>query len=188
MQNILIDFVPVLLFLIAFKMYGIYVATTVGIIATAVQVVLTRFIRHRFDKQQVITLIVFVVFGGMTLYFHNPIFIKWKPSIIFWIFGLAFFFSQFIGMKPLAQRMLEGLLEGQATEVPRFVWTRLNIAWTIFFLTLGTVNIYVAYTFSTDTWVNFKVYGIMTLLLTFSFVQAMCLTRYLSSEHKVGDQ
>jgi intracellular septation protein len=187
MQNILIDFVPVLLFLIAFKMYGIYAATTVGIVATAVQVLLTRLIRHRFDKQQVITLVVFVIFGGMTLYFHNPIFIKWKPSIIFWIFGLIFLGSQFIGVKTLAQRMLEGLLEGQATSVPRFVWSRLNIAWTVFFLSLGTVNIYVAYTYSTDTWVNFKVYGIMTLLLGFSFVQAICLTRYLS-ETKAGDQ
>jgi intracellular septation protein len=87
--------------------------------------------------------------------------------------------------------MLEGLLEGQATAVPRFVWRRLNLAWMIFFLLLGTANIYVAYTFSTDTWVNFKVYGIMTLLLGFSFVQAICLTRYLSetSETKeAGDQ
>ena len=188
MQNIIIDFVPVLLFFMAFKIYGIYVATTVGIVATALQVIVTRLIRRRFDKQQVVTLVIFVLFGGMTLYFHNPIFVKWKPSIIFWVFGIVFFCSQFIGVKPLAQRMLEGMLEGQATAVPKVVWTRLNMAWTVFFLLLGTVNIYIAYTYSTDTWVNFKVYGIMTCLLVFSFIQAMCLTRYLSSDDKVGDQ
>ena len=182
MLHLLIDFIPVLLFLVAFKIYGIYVATTVGIVATAVQVVITRIIRHRFDKQQLVTLAVFVVFGGMTLYFHNPIFIKWKPSIVFWIFGLAFLFSQFIGKKPIIQRMLEGLLEQQATAVPKRVWQGLNTAWTLFFLTLGTINIYIAYTFSTEVWVNFKVYGILALIMLFSFAQSLFLARYLTDE------
>jgi intracellular septation protein len=181
MQNMLIDFIPVLLFFAAFKIYGIYVATTVGIVATALQVLITRIVRKRFDKQQLVTLVVFVVFGGMTLYFHNPIFIKWKPTIVFWIFGLVFFFSQFIGEKPIAQRMLEGLLEGQnASIVPGKVWSRLNFAWAIFFITLGTINLFVAYYFDTDVWVNFKVYGILGLLLLFSFVQAICLTRFFT--------
>jgi intracellular septation protein len=180
MQTMLIDFVPVLLFFIAFKIYGIYVATTVGIVSTAIQVMLTRLIRRRFDKQQVVTLFVFVLFGGMTLYFHNPIFVKWKPSIIFWVFGIAFFVSQFVGKKPLVQRMLEGMLESQAAAVPFALWKKLNIAWSVFFIFLGSINIYIAYNFSTDVWVNFKVYGIMSLLLVFSFAQAMCLSRYLS--------
>lgn len=179
MQNMLLDFIPVLLFLIAFKLYGIYAATTVGIVATAIQVVLTRFIRKKFDKQQVVTLVIFVLFGGMTLYFHDPIFVKWKPSVIFWIFGIVFLLSHFIGKKPLAQRMLEGMLEAQAAAVPGFLWKRLNAAWSLFFILLGTLNIYIAYHFSTDTWVNFKVYGIMLCLLGFSFAQAMCLSRYL---------
>jgi intracellular septation protein len=181
MQHFLIDFIPVLLFLAAFKLYGIYVATTVGIAATAIQVLITRVIRHKFDKQQLVTLAVFTVFGGMTLYFHNPIFVKWKPSIVFWIFGVAFFVSQFIGNKPIIQRMLEGLVDKEAKiSVPTLVWKRLNLAWGTFFLLLGTVNIYVAYTFSTEAWVNFKVYGILGLIMAFSFVQAFCLARYMS--------
>jgi intracellular septation protein len=180
MKHMLIDFIPIFLFLIAFKLYGIYVATTVGIIATAVQVVLTRLLRRRYDKQQVVTLIVFAVFGGMTLYFHNPIFVKWKPTIVFGIFGLIFLGSQFIGNKPLAQRMLEGLLETQAVEIPLTLWKRLNLMWGVFFIVLSMINIYVAYSFSTETWVNFKVYGVLTLLLVFSFGQALCLSRYLS--------
>jgi len=180
MQTFLYDFLPVLLFLFAFKFYGIYVATTVGIVATALQVIATRAFKKKFDKQQVITLIVFVIFGGMTLYFHNPIFIKWKPTIVFWIFGFAFLGSQFVGKRTLIERMLESVLEKQAASVPNIVWKRLNLAWTVFFILLGTINLYVAYTFSTEIWVNFKVYGIMSLLLIFSFIQALCLTRYMS--------
>ncbi|MES2217026.1 MAG: septation protein A [Pseudomonadota bacterium] len=179
MQNMLIDFIPVLLFFVAFKMYGIYVATTVGIVATAVQVVFTRLTRKKFDKQQLVTLAVFVVFGGMTLYFHNPIFIKWKPTIVFWVFGIAFLLSQFIGDKPIVQRMLEKVLEGNAS-LPEKVWTRLNYAWAAFFIVLGSVNLFVAYNFDTDVWVNFKVYGIMGILIIFSFVQALFLSRFLA--------
>jgi intracellular septation protein len=181
MQSFIIDFIPVLLFLLAFKIYGIYVATTVGIVATAIQVIITRIVRKKFDKQQLITLVVFAVFGGMTLYFHNPTFVKWKPSIVFWIFGGAFIISQFIGKKPIIQAMLEKVVDAEMkSQVPDIVWRRLNMAWGIFFLILGTVNIYVAYTFSTDTWVNFKVFGILGLIMVFSFVQAFCLARYLS--------
>lgn len=180
MQTLLFDFVPVVLFFIAFKFYGIYVATTVGIVVTAIQVVLTRWLRKRYDKQQLVTLIVFVLFGGMTLYFHDPIFVKWKPTIIFWIFGFLLLGSQFIGKKPLVKRMLESLLEGQAHLIPDRVWTRLNIAWAIFFIILGSVNLYVAYFFSTDAWVNFKLYGVLSLLILFSFMQAIYLSRFLS--------
>jgi intracellular septation protein len=179
MLNFLYELLPVLLFFIAFKFYGIYVATTVGIVISFVQLILSTILFKRLDKKQLVTLIIFVIFGGMTLYFHNPIFVKWKPSIVFWIFGIVLFFSHFIGKKTLMQRMLEAMLEGKAT-LPDFVWTRLNIAWTLFFITMGTINIYVAYTFTTETWVNFKLYGIMGLLLVFSFLQAFYLARYMS--------
>ena len=180
MQNMLIDFIPVLFFFLAFKLYGIYVATIVGIVSTAAQVILTRCIRRRFDKQQVVTLVVFVIFGGMTLYFHNPIFIKWKPTIVFWVFGTVFLLSQFIGAKPIAQRMLENVLEGHPA-LPANIWSRLNLGWAAFFITLGTLNLYVAYHYPTESWVNFKVYGILGILLLFSFVQAIFLTRFLAA-------
>ena len=183
MQNFLYDFLPVLLFFLAFKIYGIYVATVVGILATAIQVLLTITLRKKIDKQQIVTLGVFCVFGGLTLYFHNPMFVKWKPSVIFWLFGIIFLLSQFIGQKPIIQRMMEKLIEDKAT-LPRMVWTKMNIAWTIFFLTLGTINIFVAYNFSTDAWVNFKFYGILGMLLLFSFFQALYLSKHLSDENK----
>jgi len=179
MFNLIYDFVPVLLFFFAFKFYGIYAATVVGIISTAAQVLLTGIFKKKIDKQQLITLIVFVIFGGMTLYFHNPMFVKWKPSVIFWIFGTAFIGSQFIGKKPLIQRMLEKMLETEKP-LPNRAWKFLNAAWAIFFLSMGTVNIYIAYHYSTDTWVNFKFYGILGLLLAFSFAQGIYLSRYLT--------
>jgi intracellular septation protein len=182
MTTLLYDFLPVLLFFIAFKYYGIYVATVVGIGVTALQVAVTALWLRRIDKKQLLTLVVFVLFGGLTLYFHNPIFIKWKPTVVFWIFGLVFLGSHFVGKKPLIQRMLEGMLEKQSgsVDVPMAIWKKLNIAWTIFFILLGFVNLYVAYTFTTDVWVNFKLYGILSMLMLFSFLQAMCLTRYCS--------
>jgi intracellular septation protein len=180
--NFLIDFIPVILFLIAFKLYGIYVATSVGIIVTALQVLITRLIKHRFDKQQLITLAVFSVFGGMTLYFHNPIFIKWKPTIVFWIFGLVFLATQFIGDKTLSERMMAKMIEEQSKPIPAAVWRRINLGWAMFFLILGSINLYVAYLFSTEAWVNFKVYGILAIVMLFSIVQAIYLSRFMSKE------
>lgn len=177
MLNLFYDFIPVLLFFLAFKIYGIYIATVVGIVATALQVIITTLWKKKLDRKQLVTLFVFVVFGGMTLYFHNPIFVKWKPSIIFWIFGTVFLLSHFIGKKVLIQRMMENMLEGKT--LPASVWKRMNISWALFFLILGTINIFVAYHFSTDTWVNFKFYGILGLLMLFSILQAICLSRYI---------
>lgn len=175
----LYDFIPVLLFFIAFKLYGIYVATVVGIAVTALQVIINYVWKRRVDKQQLITLIVFSLFGGMTLYFHDPLFVKWKPTVIFWIFGIVLLGSQFIGKKPLMQRMMEKMLEEKGT-IPHSVWRRLNLAWMTFFIVLGGINIYIAYHFSTDTWVNFKLYGILGLFILFSFAQAMCLAKYMT--------
>lgn len=179
MLNLLYDFIPVILFFVAFKVYGIYVATVVGIITTALQVIVTRFRKKQFDRQQVITLIVFVVFGGMTLYFHNPIFVKWKPTIIYWIFAIILFLSHFVGKKPIIQRMLEKMLEEKA-QIPSSVWKKINAAWALFFLFLGALNIFIAYHYSTDAWVNFKLYGTLGLLLGFSLLQSVYLARYMS--------
>lgn len=180
MLTMLYDFLPLFLFFLAFKLYGIYAATAVGIAATGLQVVTTRIFRKRYDKQQLITFVVFVIFGGMTLYFHNPLFIKWKPTVIFWIFAMVFFGSQFVGAKPLIQRMLEHVFENQEHTVPHGLWKKLNFAWAVFFALLGGLNLYVAYTYTLDIWVNFKVYGIFGLLVLFSIVQAIFLSRYLT--------
>jgi intracellular septation protein len=171
---------PVLLFFLAFKFYGIYVATVVGIIATSIQVVLTRFFKGYWDKVQLLTLAVFTVFGSMTLYFHDPIFVKWKPTVIFWIFGIVIFASQWVTHKPIMQRLMEKSLTEKGAIINPSVWKTLNIMWTLFFILLGGVNLYVAYHFSNDVWVNFKFYGITIALMVFSVFQALYLMRHIS--------
>lgn len=173
------DILPVFLFFIAFKLYDIYVATVVGIVATATQVIVTRLWKGTWDRKQVITCGVFVIFGGMTLYFHNPIFVKWKPSIIFWVFSLVLLFSHFFMKKPMMQSMMESALDGKAN-IPKKVWLRVNALWTICFIVLGCVNLYIAYNFSNDAWVNFKFYGITSALFVISILQAVFLMRYIT--------
>ena len=175
------EILPVFLFFLAFKFYDIYVATVVGIVATVIQVVATKTMTGKWDRKQVITMAVFVFFGGMTLYFHNPIFVKWKPTIVFWIFALAIFITQAFTRKPLMQRMMEGALQ-QSAAIPSLVWRKLNLSWAIFFITIGAVNLYVAYFFSNDAWVNFKFYGITSSLLVASIIQALYLVRYMAEK------
>lgn len=174
----LFEIFPVILFLIAFKMYDIYVATTVGIVTTLMQVVAYRIWMGKWDRKQVITLAVFLVFGGMTLYFHDPIFVKWKPTVVFWIFALVIFGSQLFTNKPLMQRLMENVFKDKG-EVPVSAWKKVNVMWGVFFIVMGGVNIYVAYNFSNETWVNFKVYGITGALFILSIVQTFYLMRYL---------
>lgn len=178
-MQFLYEILPVFLFFIAFKAFDIYVATVVGIVTTLIQVLITRAWTKKWDRKQVITLIVFLVFGGLTLYFHDPIFVKWKPTIIFWIFAFAFFITQFFTKKPLIQRLMENLLQGKG-EVPSGIWKKLNIVWALFFAGLGTLNLYIAYYYSNDAWVNFKFYGITGALFLVSIFQALYLTRFMT--------
>lgn len=180
MLNLFIDFVPIVLFFVAFKVYGIYAATIVGIVVTALLVIINALRTKRFEKIQLVMLSIFIILGGMTLYFHDPIFIKWKPTIVYWIFSSALLISHFVGKKPLVQRAFELKLEKNDATVPFVVWRRLNLVWATCFATLGVVNLYVAYHFSTEIWVNFKLYGTLGFFLVFAILQVLYLTRYIS--------
>ena len=121
-----------------------------------------------------ITLFLIVVMGGLTLYLQDEQFIKWKPSIINWMFGIAFLGSQVFGKKPFVERMM-----AKEIELPSSVWKRLNLSWASFFITLGFVNLYVIYNYDTDTWVNFKLFGMLGLTITFIIIQAIYISKYL---------
>jgi len=173
-MKMLFDFFPIILFFVAYKLQGIYIATTVAIAATFLQVGWV-WLRHRkVETMHLITLGLIVVFGGATLYLHDEQFIKWKPTVINWLFGVAFLGSQYFGEKPFIQRMMANNIE-----LPRPVWYRLNMSWALFFLFLGAVNLFVIYTFDTDTWVNFKLFGMLGLTFAFVILQAIFLSRYL---------
>ncbi len=176
-MKLLYDFFPIIIFFVVFKLYGIYAATASAIIVSLIQVCFYWLKYRRFEKMQVTTLVLIVILGGATLIFHNPMFIKWKVSVINWLFAAAFLGSQWIGRKNLVQRMLE-----EKISLPTKVWFRLNMFWVIYFFILGVVNLYVVYHFSTNIWVNFKLFGILGLTLVFVILQAFYLAKHLKHE------
>ncbi len=139
-MKLLFDLFPVLLFFIAYKLFGIYVATTVAIAASAAQVLWVRLRHRRTERMHLATLALLAIFGGMTLALRDPTFVMWKPSLVNWLFGVVFLLTQFLGDKPLVQRMM-----GHAIDVPDTAWRRLNLAWVAFFIVSGLVNLYVVY-------------------------------------------
>ncbi len=210
----LFDFFPILLFFILFKFYldlpdglilginawvpymelrpgeaddAIYLATLAAIVVTLIQVVLSAIIARKVEKMPIITLVILLVFGGATLALKDPLFIQWKPTAINWLFGLVFLASHLIGNKPLVQRMM-----GHAIEIDDpVVWIKLNLAWVAFFAVAGIANMIVApqidplgLEFTLDTWVDFKLFGLMGMTIAFVIAQALFLAKYMPDTDK----
>lgn len=181
-MKFLYDFFPILLFFIAYKMYDIYVATAVAIAAALVQT-LGYWLKHRrFEKMHLVTFGLLLVFGGLTLMLRDPVFIKWKPTVINWLFAAIFAGSTWLGEKTMIERMM-----GHAIQVEAPVWLRLNWVWVLFFISMGAVNLYVAFNYEEATWVNFKLFGMMGLTFVFVFGQALFLSRYMADEKTEGE-
>jgi intracellular septation protein len=205
-MKILFDFLPILLFFAAFKYAEVHkewaaafatsqlgflvsgnvvgvneapvlLATVVVIIATLAQVAWLKLRSRRVDSMLWVSLALVVVLGGATIYFHNETFIKWKPSMLYWAMGLSFWLSPLIFGKNLLRALL-----GEQMQLPAMVWHRLNFAWVAFFALMGLLNLLVAYTFSTATWVNFKLFGGIGLMLLFTLAQGMYLSRYVKDD------
>lgn len=173
-MKLLFDFFPVILFFISYKFFGIYTATAIAIVLSFMQVIYFRIKHQRYESMHLFSLALIAVLGGATLIFHNPWFIKWKPTGIYWLTASAFLGSRFVSNKTLTQKMME-----KNINLPKKIWWRLNYAWAGFFMMMGIVNLYVAYHYSTDTWINFKLFGGAGLTLIFVFLQAMYLSRHL---------
>jgi intracellular septation protein len=180
-MKFLFDFFPILLFFIAYKMYDIYVATAVAIAAAAVQTALFWFRHRRFEKMHLVTFGLLLVFGGLTIALHDPVFIKWKPTVINWLFAVVFMGSHWLGEKPLVERMMS-----HAIQAPRPVWMRLSWMWILFFALVGILNLYVAFNFAEETWVNFKLFGILGITFAFVIAQAFYLGRYVEEPKAEG--
>ena len=178
-MKFLSDFFPILLFFIAYKLEGIYTATAVAIIASALQVAYFQIRYKKVEKMQWVTLLLLIFFGGLTLAFRDPDFIKWKPTVVNWLFAAAFLGSQFIGEKNLLQRMMD-----QAVSVPPLIWQRLNYIWISFFIGIGLLNLYVAFNFSEDTWVDFKLFGMLGITFVFIILQGFYIARHVSDVDK----
>ncbi len=201
MKKILFDLFPIILFFVAFKLAGsnpeqtaalaaaanypadpkqlpILMATAVAIIATIVQIAWT-WLRHgKVDPMLWISLVLVVVFGGATLILHDPLIIKWKPSVLYWLFAVVLAGSQVFFKKNLIRAMMQ---QAQL-ELPETLWAKLNLSWVIFFAVLGGVNLYVAYHFSEAVWVDFKLFGVIGMMLVFMLLQGFVLAKYIEKE------
>ncbi|MCI4428264.1 MAG: septation protein A [Burkholderiales bacterium] len=205
-MKLLFDFLPILLFFGMFKyaeghkdwaaqfatdhfgplvsggMVGVaeapvLLATVVVIVATLLQVATLKAMRRKVDLMLWVSLGLVIVLGGATIWFHSETFIKWKPSVLYWVMGLAFWISQ----TWFGRNLLQVLMGGQLV-LPAPVWRRLSLAWISFFALMGVLNLYVAYTYSTGTWVNFKLFGGIGLMLAFTLGQGVYISRHLPPE------
>ena len=176
LKQILFDFFPVILFFIAYKVSDIFVATGVAIAASIVQIGYMLVRRRKVSNMQWVSLVIIVIFGGATLLLKDEQFIKWKPTVLYWLAGAVF-----LGALAFKANLVKSVM-GEGITLPEPVWTKLAIAWGVFFIFKGTLNLWVAHAFSTDTWVNFKLFGGMGLMIAFVLAQAWWISRYLPEE------
>ena len=197
-MKFLFDLFPVILFFVAFKIAGanesiaydvatrwlgdgiapsqapILIATAVAIIATFGQIAWVWLRQRKVDTMLWVSLAIIAVFGGATLYLHDETFIKWKPTVLYWLFAAVLSASELLLHKNLIRTML-----GEQIQLPQQAWRKLNFSWAGFFACMGFLNLYVAFNFPTDTWVNFKLFGGMGLMLAFVIGQGLFLAKYV---------
>lgn len=175
-MQFLADYFPLILFFVAFKLAGIYVATGVAIAASIAQIIWLRWKRGRIAPIHWLSLAIIVVFGGATLALHDDTFIKWKPTALYALFGTTLA----IGRVGFGRNLISYVMQG--ITLPQSVWTRVTWAWVGFFAFMAVLNWYVAFHYPLDTWVNFKVWGGIGLFLLFAVIQGLFLSRYLDGE------
>ena len=177
LMKFLFDLFPVILFFVAFKFFGIYPATAVAIGATFVQIGWVWYRHRKIDNMLWVSFGVIVVFGGATLLLHDETFIKWKPTVLYWLFGVVLLTAE-IGFR---KNLIKAMMEKQMA-LPDAVWRKLLMSWAGFFTVMGALNLYVAFNYSTDAWVNFKLFGGMGLMLVFVVLQALMLAKYVDNK------
>jgi intracellular septation protein len=201
-MKILFDLFPVILFFGVFKLTGsnpegtqalaayigyqadplhlpVLFATATAIIATLVQIIWVRLRHGRVDTMLWISFAIIVVFGGATLLLHDEAFIKVKPTALYWLFALVLLFSNILFKKNLIRSLMQ-----EKMSLPNHIWSRLNLAWSGFFIILGILNLYVAWNFATDTWVNFKLFGATGIMFVFIILQAMMVAKHIETDKK----
>lgn len=173
-MKFLFEMFPIILFFVAFKMKGIYVATSVAIGASIIQMAYSYIKNRKVEIPMIISLAVIIIFGGATLLVHNEIFIKFKPTVLYWLFSAILITGRYGFNKNFMKLMLR-----KQIEVPDILWERLNLSWIVFFAVMGCANLYVVYNFSTSAWVNFKLFGTLGCMIVFVIIQSFMLAPYL---------
>ena len=181
-MNMLFEFFPLLLFLGTLILKDIYAAVTVLMVTMPIGLAVKTFRSGSLDKMYMWSTIFVLLFGALTLYFRNPYFLYWKPTAFYWVVGIAFLASTWVGEKTLAQRFF-GLVEGLNLEkVTPSQWKKLNLVWVAFFVVAGLLNIYVAYNYSETTWATFKVFGLMAFTFVFMVAQSFWIASVIGDE------
>jgi intracellular septation protein len=169
-MQLLFDLLPVIAFFVAYKLTDVYTATVVIIIAVILQTGF-QWLRHRkVSSMALISGALVLVFGGLTLWIHDEMFIKWKVSVVNWLFAIGFLVSQYVGEQPIIQRIM-----GANVTLEPALWRRLSWMWIAFFIAVGSINLYVAYNYTTDVWASFKLFGVLGLTFIFAIAQGMWL-------------
>ncbi|OGV72445.1 MAG: septation protein A [Methylophilales bacterium RIFCSPHIGHO2_02_FULL_57_10] len=176
-MKFLFDLFPIILFFASYKLAGIFAATAAAIFATLAQIGWVKWHHGKVDGMLLASGVIVVIFGGATLLLQDEIFIKWKPTVLYWIFASALFAAELIWRKNLIRSMM-----GQQIQMPDLIWRKLNQAWAGFFALLGLANLYVAFNYSTDFWVNFKLFGTTGLMLGFVILQSLLLSKYVEEK------
>jgi intracellular septation protein len=171
-MKLLLDFFPVFAFFIAYKAYDIYVATSVLIVTFIAQFLFDWKRNGKINKMLLTSLVLVLVFGGITLFLRDEKFIQWKPTVVNWLFAAAFLLAPVFTRKTLVQRLME-----KTVQLPTGLWTQLNSMWVLFFLLSGAANLYVVYNYDEETWVNFKLFGMLGLTFVFILLQGVWLSR-----------
>lgn len=181
MKKFLFDLFPLILFFVAFKFADIYVATGAAIVAVIAQILWLKLTGRAIEATHWINLTVIVVFGGATLLLHDDTFIKWKPTVLYWLFAGILLVTRWVTGRNLMRKLM-----GEKIALPEHAWNRLNDSWAVFFLASGVLNLYVAFSgrFTESQWVNFKVFGLMILLILFVVVQSLWLGRHIQTDTK----
>ena len=173
-MKLLLDFLPILIFFGVYKLTGdLITATAVLIPVTVIQVGVVYWLTKKVEKMALVTLALVIVLGGLTVFLNDGWFIMWKPTVVNWLFAAAFFGSHFIGQKPIIERLL-----GHAISLEPQQWVTLSFAWITFFIFSGVLNLIVAYQFSEDVWVNFKLFGLLGLTFIFLIIQGVWISKH----------
>jgi len=171
-MKLLFDFLPILLFFIVYKFYGTYAATAIAMATSLLQIAFSWLKHRKVETMPLVTSTIILFCGTATLLLHNDLFIRWKPTVVDWVFAIFFLGSQLLGKKPFIQSLM-----GDKVNLPQDIWRKINLSWVIFFIVMGIANLYVAYQFSMDIWVNFKLFGALGCTVLFAILQSIYIAK-----------
>jgi len=182
-MQLIVDYIPILFFVGAYFYEDIFFATAVLMTVMPIVLVVQWLINRKVNKIYAASTVLVLVLGGITLAFRNPTFLYWKPTVLNWAIAIVFLGSQWIGEKPMVKRMLDA-----AASLSEPQWVRLNLMWVVFFLIVGAINLYVAYSFSEEFWVKFKLFGMLGITIVFVIIQSVWLSIATSRNDALGEE